>query len=79
MNMLQAISPIDGRYRNKVEPLAAYFSEFALIKYRVFVEIQYFIALVKLPLIHLKNIDEKILNELKSDESSLLFTKSKGR
>jgi adenylosuccinate lyase len=47
MNELTAISPIDGRYRSKVENLAAYFSEFALIKYRVHVEIEYFIALAK--------------------------------
>ena len=45
MNELTAISPIDGRYRNKVENLSDYFSEFALIKYRVLVEVEYFIAL----------------------------------
>lgn len=42
---LTAISPVDGRYRNKAENLAAYFSEYALIKYRVQVEIEYFITL----------------------------------
>lgn len=47
MNELTAISPIDGRYRNKVENLAEYFSEYALIKYRVLVEIEYFIALTE--------------------------------
>lgn len=47
MNALTAISPIDGRYRSKVENLANYFSEYALIKYRVLVEIEYFIALTK--------------------------------
>ena len=47
---LQAISPIDGRYRSKTEPLAAFFSEEALIKYRVRVEIEYFVALCELPL-----------------------------
>jgi len=41
---LTAISPVDGRYRSKVEELGEYFSEFALIKYRVFVEVEYFIA-----------------------------------
>jgi len=46
MNILDAISPIDGRYRGKCEPLAAYFSESALIRYRVRVEIEYYIALV---------------------------------
>lgn len=49
MNNLNAISPIDGRYRSKVEPLSKYFSEGALIRYRVQVEIEYFIALGKLP------------------------------
>jgi adenylosuccinate lyase len=45
--MLQAISPIDGRYEDKTKELSAYFSEYALIRYRVFVEIQYFIALTQ--------------------------------
>ncbi|MEX0359954.1 MAG: adenylosuccinate lyase, partial [Allomuricauda sp.] len=45
LNPLNAISPIDGRYRNKTEAFGAYFSEEALIKYRVRVEIEYFIAL----------------------------------
>ena len=47
MNSLDAISPVDGRYRSKTEPLAAYFSESALIRYRVRVEIEYYIALMK--------------------------------
>ena len=50
MNLLTAISPIDGRYRSKTEPLSAYFSEYALIRYRVRVEIEYFITLCELPL-----------------------------
>jgi len=50
LDLLTAISPIDGRYRGKTEPLAAYFSEYALIRYRVRVEIEYFIALCELPL-----------------------------
>ena len=50
LSLLSAISPIDGRYRGKTEPLAGYFSEYALIKYRVRVEIEYFIALCELPL-----------------------------
>ena len=50
---LTAISPVDGRYRNKAENLAAYFSEYALIKYRVQVEIEYFITLSEfLPQLH---------------------------
>lgn len=48
LDLLTAISPIDGRYRSKTEPLAAYFSEYALIKYRVRVEVEYFIALCEL-------------------------------
>lgn len=54
---LNAISPIDGRYRNKVEGLAPYFSEEALIKYRVRVEIEYFIALCEIPLPQLASFD----------------------
>ena len=50
ITQLNAISPIDGRYRSKVAQLANYFSEEALIKYRVLVEIEYFIALCKIPL-----------------------------
>ena len=50
LNTLTAISPIDGRYRNKTEDLAAYFSEYGLIKYRTLVEIEYFIALCQIPL-----------------------------
>jgi adenylosuccinate lyase len=54
---LTAISPVDGRYRDKVEELGDYFSEFALIKYRVCVEIEYFIALTEIPLPQLKDYD----------------------
>ena len=50
LDLLTAISPIDGRYRGKTEPLASYFSEYALIRYRVRVEVEYFIALCELPL-----------------------------
>ncbi len=57
LNQLNAISPIDGRYRNKVENLSAYFSEEALIKYRVQVEIEYFIALCEIPLPQLTEFD----------------------
>ena len=56
--MLTAISPIDGRYAAKTKALQAYFSEFALIKYRVFVEVEYFKALVNIPLPQLKAVDE---------------------
>ncbi len=61
---LTAISPIDGRYRNKVSELDTYFSEFGLIKYRVLVEVEYFIELCKLPLEPLKDIDHNIFPTL---------------
>ena len=57
LSQLNAISPVDGRYRNKITNLAPYFSEEALIKYRVQVEIEYFIALCELPLPQLKSFD----------------------
>lgn len=61
---LTAISPIDGRYRSKVEDLDKYFSEYGLIKYRVLVEVEYFIELCKIPLEPLKNIDKTIFSDL---------------
>ncbi|MGS2763172.1 adenylosuccinate lyase [Sinomicrobium sp. M5D2P9] len=63
---LNAISPIDGRYRNKTENLAPFFSEEALIKYRVRVEIEYFIALCNLPLPQLKDFDQSLFGDLRS-------------
>ncbi|RVU00755.1 adenylosuccinate lyase [Mucilaginibacter limnophilus] len=65
LNALSAISPIDGRYRNITAPLAAYFSEYALIKYRVFVEIEYFIALCEHPLPQLKDFDKSLSEKLR--------------
>ena len=65
LNALTAVSPVDGRYGSKVENLRKYFSEYALIKYRVLVEIEYFIALCELPLPQLKNITDRKLEELK--------------
>ncbi|MFZ3273178.1 MAG: adenylosuccinate lyase [Lutibacter sp.] len=62
---LNAISPIDGRYRNKVESLALYFSEEALIKYRVKVEIEYFIALCEIPLPQLGDFNGSLFAELR--------------
>ena len=50
LNSLTAISPVDGRYRKQTADLAAYFSEFGLIRYRVLVEVEYFIALCEIPL-----------------------------
>ena len=60
LNALTAISPIDGRYRNKTEKLDIYFSEYALIRYRVLIEVEYFIALCELPLENLKSIEKSI-------------------
>jgi len=62
---LSAISPIDGRYRNTTAGLAGYFSEYALIKYRVFVEIEYFIALCEYPLPQLQDFDKKVSEKLR--------------
>jgi adenylosuccinate lyase len=63
---LNAISPIDGRYRTKVENLAPFFSEEALIKYRVKVEIEYFIALCKIPLPQLADFDTSLFGRLRT-------------
>ncbi|WP_298312585.1 adenylosuccinate lyase [uncultured Aquimarina sp.] len=65
LSPLQAISPIDGRYASKTQSLSAYFSEEALIKYRVLVEIEYFIALCEIPLPQLKSIDTSIFGKLR--------------
>ncbi|HET9571111.1 MAG TPA: adenylosuccinate lyase [Bacteroidales bacterium] len=65
LNDLTAISPVDGRYRSKTDSLAAYFSEFALIRYRVQVEIEYFIALCELPLPQLKGVDIHVFTQLR--------------
>ena len=61
---LMAVAPIDGRYRKQVEDLSLYFSEYALIKYRVRVEIEYFIALCEVPLSALSGIDKTIFVQL---------------
>lgn len=65
LDQLTAISPIDGRYRSKAEPLAAYFSEYALIRYRIRVEIEYFITLCELPLPQLKSFDHTLFDRLR--------------
>ena len=65
LDLLTAISPIDGRYRSKTAPLAAYFSEYALIRYRIRVEIEYFIALCELPLPQLKDFDLSLAPRLR--------------
>jgi len=72
MQSLTAISPVDGRYRDKVESLSNYFSESALIRYRVMVEIEYFIALCEIPLPQLKSFDTSLFPVLR--EIYLNFT-----
>lgn len=62
---LTAISPVDGRYRKTCEPFAAYFSEFALIRYRVWVEVEYFIALTQIPLPQLKDFPENKIDSVR--------------
>ena len=66
LDALTAISPIDGRYRSKTEPLADYFSEYALIRYRVRVEIEYFITLCELPLPQLADFDSHYFDALRA-------------
>jgi adenylosuccinate lyase len=66
LDNLTAVSSVDGRYGNKTAPLRAYFSEFALIKYRVHVEVEYFIALCEIPLPQLKNFDKNLFTSLRS-------------
>lgn len=65
LNKLTAISSIDGRYRDQVNDLVSYFSEFGLIRYRVLVEIEYFIALCEIPLPQLKNVNPNVFDELR--------------
>ncbi len=66
LNQLTAISPIDGRYRKQVESLAPYFSEFGLIKYRVRIEIEYFIALCQIPLPQLAGVSADLFPALRN-------------
>ncbi|SFT90192.1 adenylosuccinate lyase [Algoriphagus locisalis] len=66
LNALTAVTSVDGRYAGKTAPLRAYFSEFALIKYRVHVEVEYFIALCELPLPQLKDFDKSLFENLRS-------------
>ena len=62
---LLAVSPVDGRYASKSEPLRAYFSEFALIRYRIRVEIEYFIALCEIPLPQLADVDHEMFSMMR--------------
>lgn len=73
LNSLTAISPIDGRYRNKVDALGEYFSEYALIRYRVRVEIEYFITLCELPLEQLKGVDHSVFTALRNIYKEFTF------
>jgi len=84
LNELTAISPIDGRYRKQVANLAPYFSEFGLIKYRVLVEIEYFIALTEIPLPQLKGFDvalkpamRKVYEEFSEQDAEWIKAKEK--
>lgn len=63
---LSAISPVDGRYRKKVEELAPFFSEFGLIRYRVFIEIEYFIELCQMPLKELADVTPGVFEQLRT-------------
>jgi len=66
LNFLTAISPLDGRYRQKVDELDLYFSEFGLIRYRLLVEVEYFIALCQIPLPQLEDFKKESFNDLRS-------------
>jgi adenylosuccinate lyase len=66
LNQLTAISPIDGRYRKQVDKLAKYFSEYGLIKYRLLVEVEYFIALCEIPLPQLKGFNKNKFSSLRN-------------
>ncbi len=73
LTTVSAISPIDGRYRKKVEGLAYYFSEAALINYRIFMETEYFIALVELPLPQLKGFDKDRIEDVRAISRDFSF------
>jgi adenylosuccinate lyase len=66
LSTLTAVSPIDGRYRRQIENLYPYFSEYGLIKYRIMIEVEYFIALCELPLPQLENIDKSCYDKLRN-------------
>jgi len=66
LSLLSAISPVDGRYRSKTEAYATYFSEYALIRYRVLVEVEYFIALCEIPLKQLATVPSSVFPKLRA-------------
>ncbi len=74
LNELTAISPVDGRYRKTCAPFSAYFSEFALIKYRVLVEIEYFIALTEIPLPQIKDFPKDKIKSIRNMVSAFSLT-----
>jgi len=76
LTMINAISPVDGRYRKQVERLSYYFSEAALINYRIFVEVEYFIALSELQLSQLQGIEKKSITELRNLCKDFTFTEA---
>jgi len=65
LNILSAISPVDGRYRSKTTPLTEYYSEYALIRYRIIIEVEYFIALCEMPLPQLQSFDKSKYEDLR--------------
>lgn len=73
LNELTAISPIDGRYRSKTESLGKYFSEFGLIRYRVLVECEYFIALCNIPLKNLEGVDKSKFEQIRNIYNDFTF------
>ncbi len=73
LNELTAISPIDGRYRSKTESLDNYFSEFGLIRYRVLVECEYFIALCNIPLKNLAGVDKNCFDKIRKIYNNFSF------
>ena len=76
LNTLTAISPLDGRYYSQVNALSDYFSEYAYIRTRVYIEIEYFIALCEIPLAELKNIDKNCFNSLRNIYKNFSYTQA---
>ncbi|MBP7102852.1 MAG: adenylosuccinate lyase, partial [Bacteroidales bacterium] len=76
LNTLTAISPLDGRYYSQVNALSDYFSEYAYIRTRVYIEIEYFIALCEIPLAELKNIDKNCFDTLRNIYKNFSYTQA---
>ncbi len=74
LSPLTAVSPVDGRYHSKTEPLSAYFSEYAVIRYRVLMEVEYFIALSQAGLPQLPAVDEQMQEALRKIYAPEVFT-----